>query len=127
MAPARRLELVQWATAHAALVIEDDYDAEFRYDRRPVGAVQGLDPGRVAHVGTASKTLAPGVRLGWVSLPAALVQHVRMRKMVADFWIPSRSISSRSRSSLRRESTSDMSFERARSTGGGGIASYGPS
>jgi GntR family transcriptional regulator/MocR family aminotransferase len=61
-------------------VIEDDYDAEFRYDRAPVGAVQGLDPGRVVHVGTASKTLAPGVRLGWMSLPADLVDDVRTRR-----------------------------------------------
>jgi GntR family transcriptional regulator/MocR family aminotransferase len=88
MAPARRLALVDWAAAHEALVIEDDYDAEFRYDRKPVGAVQGLDPGRVAHVGTASKTLAPGVRLGWMSPPPDLVEEVRMRKVLADSGSP---------------------------------------
>jgi GntR family transcriptional regulator/MocR family aminotransferase len=84
MARVRRLALVEWAAARRSLVIEDDYDAEFRYDRTPVGAVQGLDPGRVAHVGTASKTLVPGVRLGWISLPADLVDDVRVGKTLAD-------------------------------------------
>lgn len=84
MAPTRRLALVDWASAREALVIEDDYDAEFRYDRTPVGAVQGLDPERVAHIGTASKTLAPGVRLGWTSLPTDLVDELRMQKVLAD-------------------------------------------
>jgi GntR family transcriptional regulator/MocR family aminotransferase len=88
MAPARRAALVEWAARNGSLVIEDDYDAEFRYDRTPVGAVQGLDPGRVAHVGTASKTLAPGVRLGWVSLPADLVDEVRIRKVLTDSGSP---------------------------------------
>lgn len=88
MAPQRRAALVQWAAAHDSLVIEDDYDAEFRYDRMPVGAVQGLDPGRVAHGGTASKTLAPGVRLGWISLPANLVDDVRTLKGVTDSGSP---------------------------------------
>ena len=54
----------------------------------PVGAVQGLDPERVAHVGTASKTLAPGVRLGWMSLPPDLVEEVRMRRLLADSGSP---------------------------------------
>ena len=88
LTPARRPVLVNWAAARKALVIEDDYDAEFRYDRKPVGAVQGLDPGRVAHVGTASKTLAPGVRLGWISPPDDLVEDVRMRKVLADSGSP---------------------------------------
>jgi GntR family transcriptional regulator/MocR family aminotransferase len=88
MSRARRLALVEWARTHGALVIEDDYDAEFRYDGPAVGAVQGLDPGRVAHVGTASKTLAPGVRLGWLSLPADLVEEVRVRKVLADSGSP---------------------------------------
>ena len=84
MAPARRLALVDWAAAREALVIEDDYDAEFRYDRRPVGAIQGLYPERVAHVGTASKTLAPGVRLGWMSAPPDLVEEVRELRRISD-------------------------------------------
>ena len=88
MAPARRLALVEWAVTNDSLVIEDDYDAEFRYDRTPVGAVQGLDPERVAHIGTASKTLAPGVRLGWMSLPADLVEKVRIRRVISDSGSP---------------------------------------
>jgi GntR family transcriptional regulator / MocR family aminotransferase len=88
MAPERRISLLKWAEATGALVIEDDYDAEFRYDRTAVGAVQGLDPSRVAHVGTASKVLAPGVRLGWVSLPDDLVAEVKVRKGLCDSGSP---------------------------------------
>jgi GntR family transcriptional regulator/MocR family aminotransferase len=88
MSPARRLAVVEWAVRLGAVVIEDDYDAEFRYDRAPVGAVQGLDPGRVVHIGTASKTLAPGVRLGWTSLPAGLVDEVRACKAATDSGSP---------------------------------------
>jgi GntR family transcriptional regulator/MocR family aminotransferase len=88
LAPARRSALVAWARRSDGLVIEDDYDAEFRYDRTPVGAVQGLDPGRVAHAGTASKTLAPGMRLGWISLPPDLVDDVREHKAAADSGSP---------------------------------------
>jgi GntR family transcriptional regulator/MocR family aminotransferase len=89
LAPARRLALVAWAARHDGLIVEDDYDAEFRYDRLAAGAVQGLDPGRVAHVGTASKTLAPGCRIGWLSLPDDLVDEVRARKAAADSGSPS--------------------------------------
>ena len=66
------------------LVIEDDYDAEFRYDRRPLAALQGLDPERVAYVGTASKTLAPAMRLGWMLAPAALAPELAEAKRAAD-------------------------------------------
>ena len=73
LAPARRAAFVKWARTHGTVVIEDDYDGEFRYDRQPVGALQGLDPEHVIYAGTASKTLAPGVRLGWLVLPPRLV------------------------------------------------------
>jgi GntR family transcriptional regulator / MocR family aminotransferase len=76
LAPERRAALVEWAQAHGRLVIEDDYDAELRYDRQPVGAVQGLEPERVATAGTVSKTLAPGLRLGWLALPPGLKSAV---------------------------------------------------
>jgi len=69
LAPARRAALVEWATRTGALILEDDYDAEFRYDRRPVGTVQGVEPRRVALFGSLSKTLAPAVRIGWVATP----------------------------------------------------------
>jgi GntR family transcriptional regulator / MocR family aminotransferase len=88
LAPDRRTALVDWATACGALIVEDDYDAEFRYDRPAVGAVQGLRPGSVAHVGTASKTLAPGVRLGWISAPPDLVDELCEQKSSADSGSP---------------------------------------
>ena len=74
--PDRRAAAVDWARATGGLVVEDDYDGEFRYDRRPVGALQGLDPERVVYLGTASKALAPGLRLGWLVLPAGLAGDV---------------------------------------------------
>ncbi|MFI9153938.1 PLP-dependent aminotransferase family protein [Streptomyces sp. NPDC053367] len=75
--PDRRAALVDWARRTGGLILEDDYDGEFRYDRRqPVGALQVLDPDHVAYLGTASKSLAPGLRLGWLVLPRPLVQEV---------------------------------------------------
>jgi GntR family transcriptional regulator / MocR family aminotransferase len=76
LAPRRRAALVDWARRTGGIVIEDDYDGEFRYDRQPVGALQGLDPEHVVYAGTASKTLAPGLRLGWLVLPERLVAPV---------------------------------------------------
>jgi GntR family transcriptional regulator / MocR family aminotransferase len=74
--PARRHALTGWARAGGGLVVEDDYDGEFRYDRQPVGAVQGTAPEQVAYVGTAAKTLGPALRLAWLVLPARLVDPV---------------------------------------------------
>lgn len=73
MSGARRLELTSWLRDRNAIAIEDDYDAEFRYDRAPIGALQGLDPDRVVYAGTASKTLAPALRLGWMVIPPDLL------------------------------------------------------
>jgi GntR family transcriptional regulator/MocR family aminotransferase len=84
LAPQRRSRVVAWADATNGLVIEDDYDGEFRYDRQPVGAVQSLAPERVAYAGTVSKALAPGLRLGWLALPAALVDDVVAVKILTD-------------------------------------------
>jgi len=84
LAPERRHALIAWAERHDAVVIEDDYDAEFRYDREPVGAVQGLAPGRVVTIGTVSKSLAPAVRLGWIVCPPALTGAVVAEKRLSD-------------------------------------------
>jgi GntR family transcriptional regulator/MocR family aminotransferase len=71
MSASRRAELIAWARRRDAWVIEDDYDGEFRYDRRPIGALQGLAPDRVIYAGTASKALAPALRIGWLVVPEA--------------------------------------------------------
>ena len=84
LAPDRRQALVAWARERDATIIEDDYDAEFRYDRDPVGALQGLAPDRVALIGTVSKSLAPGLRLGWVVCPAGLLESVVEDKRLSD-------------------------------------------
>jgi GntR family transcriptional regulator / MocR family aminotransferase len=73
MSAARRTALVQLARQRHAFIIEDDYDGEFRYDRQPVGALQQLDPEQVIYTGSASKTLVPGLRLGWLSAPRSLI------------------------------------------------------
>jgi GntR family transcriptional regulator/MocR family aminotransferase len=88
MAPERRTALLSWAHESGALVIEDDYDAEHRYDREPIGALQGLAPERVIYGGTASKTLAPALRLGWVALPGELARPVAFEKAMADAGSP---------------------------------------
>jgi GntR family transcriptional regulator/MocR family aminotransferase len=82
--PERRSALVRWARERDALIVEDDYDGELRYDRQPVGALQGLDPEHVAYAGTASKSLAPGLRLGWLALPTRFVQPVAAARRLAD-------------------------------------------
>jgi GntR family transcriptional regulator/MocR family aminotransferase len=72
----RRYALIEWARRTSRYVLEDDYDGEFRYDRQPVGSVQGLDPQRVCYLGSASKSLSPALRLGWMALPDELVEPV---------------------------------------------------
>jgi GntR family transcriptional regulator / MocR family aminotransferase len=84
LAPDRRQALTVWAHRHDATIIEDDYDAEFRYDREPVGAVQGLAPDRVVVIGTVSKSLAPAVRLGWVVCPPWLTPAVTEDQRTSD-------------------------------------------
>jgi GntR family transcriptional regulator / MocR family aminotransferase len=83
LAPERRSKLIAWARRHGTLIVEDDYDAEYRYDREPIAALQGLAPDCVAYVGTASKTLAPGLRLGWVLVPSHLVGEMAAQHGVA--------------------------------------------
>ncbi len=84
LAPDRRLALIDWAARREALIIEDDYDAEFRYDREPVGALQGLAPGRVIALGTVSKSIAPALRLGWITSPPNLTETFTRAKEITD-------------------------------------------
>jgi GntR family transcriptional regulator/MocR family aminotransferase len=79
-----RAAVLAWARRRGALVIEDDYDAEYRYGRTPVGAMQGLAPDHVAYAGSVSKTLAPGIRLGWLVLPGRLAGPMAAAKIAAD-------------------------------------------
>ncbi|KUL49658.1 hypothetical protein ADL22_08150 [Streptomyces sp. NRRL F-4489] len=85
---ARREELLRWARSVDGLLVEDDYDGDFRYDRAPVGALQGLDPERVAYTGSVSKSLAPGLRLGWLVVPERLLDAVVARKRLLDLGNP---------------------------------------
>ncbi|RZS32829.1 GntR family transcriptional regulator/MocR family aminotransferase [Herbihabitans rhizosphaerae] len=82
----RRVELVEWARARGGVILEDDYDGEFRYDRQPVGALQGLDPDRVIYAGSVSKSLSPAVRVGWLVLPEHLVDDVAAAKGERESW-----------------------------------------
>ncbi|MGV9456699.1 MocR-like pyridoxine biosynthesis transcription factor PdxR [Streptomyces sp. NPDC003635] len=84
----RRAELLDWARAVDGYLLEDDYDGDFRYDRAPVGALQGLDPERVAYAGSVSKSLAPGLRLGWLLVPESLADEVVERKRTMDLGHP---------------------------------------
>jgi GntR family transcriptional regulator / MocR family aminotransferase len=88
LSAARRAELVGWARHAGGWIIEDDYDAEYRFDREPVGAVHGLAPDRVAYCGTASKSLAPALRLGWLVAPPELADAVVAAKRLADLAAP---------------------------------------
>jgi GntR family transcriptional regulator / MocR family aminotransferase len=84
LSPRRRADAARWAAGSAGLIIEDDYDGEFRYDRQPVGALQALAPEHVIYAGTVSKTLAPGLRLGWLVLPGRLTEAVASAKARSD-------------------------------------------
>jgi GntR family transcriptional regulator/MocR family aminotransferase len=80
LSPERRSAALDWALTTGGFIIEDDYDGEFRYDRAPIGALQGLDPERVVYIGTASKSLAPGLRVAWMVIPQTLLSDVLAAK-----------------------------------------------
>jgi GntR family transcriptional regulator/MocR family aminotransferase len=83
LGPTRRRDLVAWADEVDGVILEDDYDAEFRYDRQPVGSLQGLNPDRVIALGSVSKTLAPAIRLGWVLAPERFVAGIVEEKRLS--------------------------------------------
>jgi GntR family transcriptional regulator / MocR family aminotransferase len=84
LSPERRAALIEWAESGERLIVEDDYDGEFRYDRGAVGALQGLAPERVLYCGSTSKRLAPGMRLGWLLMPPWLAWQLTAAKAVED-------------------------------------------
>ena len=88
LAPQRRRDLLDWAAAADGLIVEDDYDAEFRYDRAPVPALHASAPGLVAYAGSTSKTLAPGMRLGWLIPPVRLRAELIEAKYHSDLGSP---------------------------------------
>ena len=115
LAPDRRAALLGWVQRTGGLIVEDDYDAEYRYDREPVGALQGLDPDHVLYAGSASKILAPALRLGWLVAPPALSRALVEHKAHADLGTPLSS-SSPSRTSSRAASSSAICGARAAAT-----------
>ena len=84
LSAARRTALIAWLRERDAIAIEDDYDAEYRYDRAAVGALQGLEPDHVVYAGSASKTLAPALRIGWLVVPPGMLEAVTHEKLLAD-------------------------------------------
>jgi GntR family transcriptional regulator/MocR family aminotransferase len=88
LSPTRRAELLRWVEERNALIVEDDYDAEYRYDRAPVGALQGLRPDLVIHVGSVSKTLAPALRLGWLLAPEPWREWLTSARAGLDHGLP---------------------------------------
>jgi GntR family transcriptional regulator/MocR family aminotransferase len=88
LSPSRRRELVAWAHEVDGVILEDDYDAEFRYDRQAVGSLQGLDPERVFALGSVSKTIAPAIRIGWVLAPPRFVEVLTEEKRLSSRGAP---------------------------------------
>jgi GntR family transcriptional regulator/MocR family aminotransferase len=84
LSPERRAQLVEWAESEERLIVEDDFDGELRFDRGAVGALQGLAPERVVYIGSASKRLTPGMRMGWMAMPPWLAWQLTAAKTVED-------------------------------------------
>jgi GntR family transcriptional regulator/MocR family aminotransferase len=88
LGPSRRRELIGWANEVDGMILEDDYDAEFRYDRQPVGSLHGLDSARVIALGSVSKTLAPAIRLGWALAPQSFLADIIEEKRLSSRGAP---------------------------------------
>jgi GntR family transcriptional regulator/MocR family aminotransferase len=89
MSASRRFALLDWAARHEAWILEDDYDSEFRYISRPVGALQGMDAqGRVIYIGTFSKALFPAVRVGYMVVPPSLWTRFLQSRFAFDIFTP---------------------------------------
>lgn len=85
----RRIQLIQYARSVDCYIVEDDYDSEFRYESRPISSIQGLAPERVIYIGSFSKILSPGLRLGYLVLPETLVERYQQAKWLSDLHTPS--------------------------------------
>jgi GntR family transcriptional regulator / MocR family aminotransferase len=112
----RRRQLLAWSRERGGLIVEDDYDAEFRYDREPVRALQGLAPAHVVQLGTVSKTLAPALRLGWLVTPPELVDEAERIKLLLD--ISSPTLDQLTLAEFLRRGHYDRHVRRARATYG---------
>jgi GntR family transcriptional regulator/MocR family aminotransferase len=88
LSPERRLALRHWARETGGVIFEDDYDAELRYDREPIGALQGLAPDAVIYCGSASKALGAGLRIGWLVCPPGWIDDVAEEKRAEDYGSP---------------------------------------
>ncbi len=86
--PERRRELIAWAEHTGGLVIEDDYDSEYRYDRAPVRAMHATAPEQIAHISSLSKVLAPALRLGWMIAPTTLHRDLVRKRWATDLGSP---------------------------------------
>jgi GntR family transcriptional regulator/MocR family aminotransferase len=123
LAPERRAALLEWTERRRAIVIEDDYDAEYRYDREPVGALQGLTPDRVVYVGSASKTLSPALRMAGWSRRASSSKGSRMQSSTPIVALPRQS-SSRLENSFRPENSTVTFAGRGSSIASGATLSW---
>ncbi|KZE44592.1 GntR family transcriptional regulator [Brevibacillus parabrevis] len=85
----RRIQLIQYARSVDCYIVEDDYDSEFRYESPPISSIQGLAPERVIYIGSFSKILSPGLRLGYLVLPETLVEQYQQAKWLSDLHTPS--------------------------------------
>src|ERR671931_659750 len=112
----RRRQLLAWSRERGGLIVEDDYDAEFRYDRELVRALQGLAPAHVVQLGTVSKTLAPALRLGWLVAPPELVDEIERVKLLVD--ISSPALDQLTLAEFLRRGHYDRHVRRARATYG---------